>query len=145
MQDDCKIALRRRGICVIIPTYNNAGTIVDVVERTQAYCSDVFVVLDGCTDDTLSLLEDMPQRPELLVLPKNGGKGRALREGFRRAREAGFAYAVTLDGDGQHFPEDIPVFLEANRRYPGALIVGRRADLENADRSKASRFATCPC
>ena len=141
MQDDCKIALRRRGICVIIPTYNNAGTIVDVVERTQAYCSDVFVVLDGCTDDTLSLLEDMPQRPELFVLPKNGGKGRALREGFRRAREAGFAYAVTLDGDGQHFPEDIPVFLEANRRYPGALIVGRRADLENADRSKASRFA----
>ncbi len=141
MQDACKIALQRRGICVIIPTYNNAGTIVDVVRRTQAYCADVFVVLDGCTDDTLSLLEGMPQRPELLVLPKNGGKGRALREGFRRARAAGFAYAVTLDADGQHYPEDIPVFLEANRRHPGALIVGKRMGLENAERSKSSRFA----
>lgn len=141
MQDACKIALQRRGICVIIPTYNNAGTIVDVVTRTQAFCADVFVVLDGCTDDTLSLLESLPQRPELLVLPKNGGKGRALREGFRRAREAGFAYAITLDADGQHYPEDIPVFLEANRRCPGALVVGKRMGLENADRSKSSRFA----
>ena len=116
MPDACQIGLRKRGVCVIIPTYNNAGTIVDVVTRTQAYCADVFVVLDGCTDDTLSRLEAMPQKPRCIVLEKNAGKGSALKAGFRLAKEAGFAYAITLDGDGQHYPEDIPLFLEANRR-----------------------------
>ncbi|MBQ7517927.1 MAG: 1-acyl-sn-glycerol-3-phosphate acyltransferase [Bacteroidales bacterium] len=141
MPDACQIGLRNRGICVIIPTYNNAGTIVDVVTRTQAYCADVFVVLDGCTDDTLSRLEAMPQKPRCIVLEKNAGKGSALKAGFRHAKEAGFAYAITLDGDGQHYPEDIPLFLEANRRHPGALIIGKRQGLEKAVRSKGSKFA----
>ena len=141
MPDACQIGLRNRGICVIIPTYNNAGTIADVVTRTQAYCADVFVVLDGCTDDTLSLLEAMPEKPRLVVLEKNAGKGSALKAGFRSAREAGFAYAVTLDADGQHYPEDLPLFLEANRRNPGALIIGKRQGLEKMVRSKGSKFA----
>jgi len=141
MPEDCKIGLRNRGICVIIPTYNNAGTVADVVSRAQAYCQDVFVVLDGCTDDTLSRLEALPVKPRCIVLEQNQGKGRALKEGFRQAREAGFAYAITLDADGQHYPEDIPLFLEASRRNPGALIVGCRNGLKNAVRSRGSRFA----
>ena len=141
MPDDCKIGLRSRGICVIIPTFNNAGTIVDVVTRAQAYCADVFVVLDGCTDDTLVKLEAMQDKPRMLVLDRNCGKGKALKEGFMHARDAGFSYAITLDADGQHFPEDIPLFLEANRRNPGALIVGRRQGLEHVTRSRGSRFA----
>ncbi len=138
---DQQQALRRRGICAVIPTYNNAGTVVDVVSRTQAQCADVFVVLDGCTDDTRALLEGMPVPPRLVVLPRNRGKGKALAAGFRAALEAGFAYAVTLDADGQHFPEDIPLFLEANREHPGALIVGERQGLRDADRSRGSAFA----
>ena len=125
----------------MIPTYNNAGTIVDVVLRTQAFCQDIFVVLDGCTDDTRLKLEALDRRPELVVLEKNRGKGIALREGFRRALAAGFSYAVTLDADGQHYPEDLPLFLEASRRHPGALIVGRRTGMEAAVRSRGSRFA----
>ena len=138
---DGQKALRRRGICVVIPTYNNAGTIVDIVSRAQAQCADVFVVLDGCTDGTEALLSAMDPRPRMVILPRNGGKGKALKAGFKAAREAGFAYAITLDADGQHFPEDIPLFLEANRAYPGALIVGERQGLKDADRSKGSRFA----
>ena len=141
MPEDCKIGLRNRGICVIIPTYNNAGTVADVVSRAQAFCQDVFVVLDGCTDDTLTRLEALPEKPRCIVIGRNKGKGNALKEGFRHAREAGFAYAITLDADGQHYPEDIPLFLEANRRNPGALIVGRRQGLKDAVRSKGSRFA----
>lgn len=136
-----EVELRRRGICVIIPTYNNAGTIVEVVSRAQAQCSDVFVVCDGCTDDTLERIKGMPKQPRLVVLPENKGKGRALKEGFKAALEAGFAYAITLDADLQHFPEDIPLFLEANRKHPGALIVGERKGLEDAERSKGSIFA----
>ena len=116
--------LKDRGICVIIPTYNNAGTIVDVVTRAMCQCSDVFVVCDGCTDPTPELLKGMSPAPEIVLLPVNRGKGRALKEGFRAALNAGFAYAIVLDSDGQHYPEDIPLFLEANIKYPGALIVG---------------------
>lgn len=136
-----KKSLRDRGICVIIPTYNNAGTIVDVVSRAMNQCDDVIVVCDGCTDHTLDLLNAMPVKPVIVDLHVNQGKGTALKEGFRYALDAGFAYAITLDGDGQHFPEDIPVMLEANRRHPGALIVGERKNLENVERSKGSKFA----
>ena len=133
--------LRARGICVIIPTYNNAGTIADVVSRAQAQCSDVIVVCDGCTDNTLALLGELEVAPMILNLPKNSGKGAALKAGFRYALERGFAYAITLDGDAQHYPEDIPVMLRANQKHPGALIVGERKGLKSVNRSKGSKFA----
>jgi len=136
-----KKTLRDRGICVIIPTYNNAGTIVDVVSRALVQCSDVIVVCDGCTDNTVELLNSMPEKPEILDFSTNQGKGAALKFGFRHALEAGFAYAITLDGDGQHFPEDIPVLLKANQKHPGALIVGERKGLDSVERSAGSKFA----
>lgn len=138
---DQQQTLRERGICVIIPTFNNAGTIVDVTERALAQCLDVIVVCDGCTDHTLSLLQQMSVQPIIVDLKQNRGKGIALREGFREALRRGFAYAITLDGDGQHYPEDIPLMLKANQRHPGALIVGERKDLKKADRSGGSKFA----
>ena len=133
--------LRDRGICVIIPTYNNAGTIVDVVQRSLLQCRDVIVVCDGCTDNTLELLNSLEDKPTIVNLKKNSGKGSALKAGFRYAIENGFAYAITLDGDAQHYPEDIPILLAANQKYPGALIVGERKDLASADRSSGSKFA----
>lgn len=133
--------LRARGICVIIPTYNNAGTIADVVQRAQLQCKDVIVVCDGCTDNTLDLLERLREKPSIIKLKKNSGKGAALKVGFKYALEKGFAYAITLDGDAQHYPEDIPVMLAANQRHPGALIVGERKHLESVERSSGSKFA----
>lgn len=133
--------LRARAICVVIPTYNNGGTIADVVCRAQAECCDVIVVCDGCTDNTLEQLKGLEQQPAIVELPTNSGKGAALKEGFRYALERGFAYAITLDGDGQHYPEDISILLAANQKHPGALIVGERRDLESAERSRGSRFA----
>ena len=140
-EESLKSRLRSRGICVIIPTYNNAGTIVDVVRRSLEQCDDVIVVCDGCTDGSLQLLEAMSPKAEIVRLEKNRGKGIALREGFRHARQRGFAYAITLDGDGQHFPEDIASLLEANIEHPGAIIVGSRKGLETVTRSKGSSFA----
>lgn len=138
---DIRASLRRRGICVIIPTYNNAGTISDVVRRSLERCADVIVVCDGCTDGSVSLLENSCPEADLVVLPQNMGKGKALKAGFLHALERGFAYAITLDGDGQHYPEDIALMLEANIQNPGALIVGARKGLENVSRSKSSSFA----
>jgi len=135
-----KQTLRERGICVVIPTYNNAGTIADVVRRTLDWCSDVIVVADGCTDATPDILRGI-EGIIVVAYAKNAGKGTALKRGFRKALEMGFAYAITLDADGQHFPEDIPVMLQANQEHPGALIVGQRKNLEKAERSKGSKFA----
>ena len=132
--------LRDRGICVVIPTYNNAGTIADVVRRTLVQCKDVIVVADGCTDDTLDILRGI-DGITIVSYARNAGKGTALKRGFRKALEMGFAYAITMDADGQHFPEDIPVMLQANQQHPGALIVGQRQGLNKAERSKGSKFA----
>lgn len=134
-----KQLLHDRGICVIIPVYNNAGTIADVVERTLLHCDDVIVVNDGSTDSTKECLERIPGIT-IINSPKNEGKGAALRRGFRKALELGFSYAITIDADGQHYPEDIPLFLEANIKHPGCLIVGSR-DLKGVVRSKGSSFA----
>lgn len=106
-----KARLRSRAVCVVIPTYNNAGTILDVVRRSLEQCDDVIVVCDGCTDSTVELLSSLSGNIDILEFKTNRGKGAALREGFRHARQRGFAYAITLDADGQHFPEDIPAML----------------------------------
>ena len=117
--------LRDRGICVVIPTYNNGGTIGRVVEETLAECDDVIVVNDGSTDATASILSAI-EGITLVTLTKNSGKGAALKAGFRKALDMGFAYAITLDGDGQHYPHEISKFLQANREHPWSLIVGSR-------------------
>ena len=137
---ESKKTLRDRGICVVIPTYNNAGTIADVVRRTLTHCLDVIVVADGCTDGTLEILQNI-EGITIVSYAKNAGKGCALKRGFKKALEMGFAYAITLDADGQHFPEDIPTMLHANQKHPGALIVGERKGLEEMGRSKGSKFA----
>lgn len=132
--------LRERGICVVIPTYNNAGTIVDVVRRSKEQCDDVIVVCDGCTDDTVALLQQV-DGITIVSCPHNGGKGIALKRGFQKALKEGFSYAITLDADGQHFPEDIHIFLEANIDHPEAIIVGQRKGMESVERTSGSKFA----
>ena len=133
--------LRQRGICVIIPTYNNGGTIGGVVAGALEQCRDVIVVNDGCSDATAAILAEIQTEGLTVVaLDRNSGKGAALKAGFRKALEMGFAYAITLDGDGQHYPEDIATMLRANQEHPGALILGSRM-MDGADRSKGSSFA----
>ena len=126
---------------MVIPTYNNGGTIGRVVAGAMEQCDDVIVVNDGSTDVTASILAGLAKDGLTVVtLDKNSGKGAALKAGFRKAMSLGFAYAITLDGDGQHYPEDIATMLKANQEHPGALILGSRM-LDGADRSKGSSFA----
>ena len=136
-QNRQKEVLRNRGICVVIPTYNNGGTIGRVVEETLAECDDVIVVNDGSTDATASILSGF-NGIILVTLTKNSGKGAALKAGFRKAMDMGFAYAITLDGDGQHYPKEISQFLQANREHPWSLIVGSRQS-----HNGALGFAAC--
>ena len=134
-----KRLLRARGICVIIPTFNNEKTIGEVVKETLCFCDDVIVVNDGCTDSTAQIIGEI-DNITVGAYSQNRGKGPALQQGFRQALSMGFAYAITLDADGQHKPEDIPLFLKANQEHPGALIIGARP-LQGVERSKGSDFA----
>lgn len=137
--EEQKRLLRARGICVIIPTYNNEKTIGQVVAETLCYCDDVIVVNDGSTDRTAQILAEI-DNVVVVSYPANKGKGYALKQGLRKALAMGFAYAITMDSDGQHYPSDISLFLKANREHPGALIVGNR-DLRGVERSAGSAFA----
>lgn len=119
--------LKDNNICVIVPTYNNNGTILQVLKRIVPYAKDIIVVNDGSTDSTQELLESFDKENLIICSYRdNAGKGHALRTGFLKAKELGFLYAITIDSDGQHYPEDIPLFIEAFKKNIGSLIVGNR-------------------
>lgn len=126
MVADCKQYFKEMHTCAIVPTYNNAGTILMVLTRLQPYIEDIFVVNDGSTDETPRLLKEVDMEVNVIDYAKNKGKGYALKTGFRVARERGFDYAITIDADGQHFPEELPAFAEALKKHPNTLIVGNR-------------------
>lgn len=137
---DIAAAMRQHKICVLIPTYNNAGTLRAVVDGVLCVADDVVVVNDGSTDDTAAILHTFGNRITVITHPRNRGKGAALRTGFEHALKAGYDYAITLDSDGQHYPDDIPAMVQAIIEHPGALIVGRR-DLSGVDINGKSSFA----
>lgn len=117
--------------CAIIPTYNNGKTLTDIIERVRPVVQHVVVVNDGSTDNTAALLEQYRETADVTVVayPRNRGKGYALRTGLEKAREMQFDYAVTIDSDGQHFPEDIPHLLatvQAQLPDTKVMVVGSR-------------------
>lgn len=112
-------------VCIIIPTYNNDKTLNRVVEGVLIYTNQIIIVDDGSTDQTPAILKTYPNLNQI-HFSKNKGKGKALREGFKKALSLGYDYAITIDSDGQHYPNDIPVFIEALKRDKYALFIGSR-------------------
>lgn len=133
--------------CVIVPTYNNERTIVDVLRRIRAYTRNIIVVNDGSTPATMEVISaafDVSEMPEIVDYTPNRGKGYALMQGFRRALELGYRYAVTIDSDGQHFPEDIPIVMDCHLANKDALVVGSRnltADNMPSKNTFANKFS----
>ena len=105
-------AISEKKICVLIPTYNNEKTLKRVIDGVLDYTESIIVVNDGSTDSTPQVLAQYPQIT-VISLPENKGKGNGLKTGFRAAKKSGYDYAITIDSDGQHYPDDIPVFVEA--------------------------------
>lgn len=130
--------LKELKTCVIIPVYNNAGTIKDVVRRTLRFCKDVIVVDDGSTDGSSGFLSELGA--VVVRYEENRGKGYALKTGFKEAKARGFERAITIDADGQHFPEDIPAFVAQAKEHPDAMLVGSR-DLRMENMPGGNTFA----
>ncbi|MHC0444365.1 DUF2062 domain-containing protein [Flavobacterium sp. 3-218] len=117
--------LSSTNFCVIVPTYNNQKTLKKVLDSILDFTTNVIIVNDGSTDSTSEILKSYSHLTQIHH-PQNIGKGRALRNGFRKALELDFEYAITIDSDGQHFAADIPVFLEAIQNEPNTLLIGSR-------------------
>lgn len=115
-------------ICVVVPTYNNCATLPDVLHRIMKITDNVVVVNDGSTDCTHEILQRAAYSAlEIVSYGENRGKGHALKCGFKRALECGYDYAITIDSDGQHYPEDIPLVLDAFSANKGSFVVGVRS------------------
>jgi len=111
-------------IVAVIPAYNEAATIRDVAARALAQLTDVIVIDDGSTDGTARALKGLAVT--VISNPANLGKGASLWRGFALALAEGADAVVTLDGDAQHRPEDIPRLVAAAQAQPGRIIIGAR-------------------
>lgn len=141
--DFITVGVEENEVCAVIPTYQNAKTLLKVVADVHRVVDTVFVVDDGSNDGTAALLDKATgnERPEkVLTHPKNCGKGAALKTGLTYARQQGFRYAVTVDADGQHRANDIPALLKAVEEEPDALAIGSRG-LQHENMPAKSTFA----
>ena len=109
---------------VVIPAYNEAATIRELVESVLKIVPDVVVVDDGSSDSTGERLAGLPLI--LLRNERNLGKAASLWRGFDQALSLGAQLVVTLDGDGQHNPEDMPRLLNMAERSPQSIVIGAR-------------------
>ena len=115
---------------VIIPCYNEAGSIAGVVAHVRAYVSTVYVVDDGSLDTTAGQAREAGA--QVFSHTSNLGKGVALRTGCQRALQNGFLWALLMDGDGQHAPGNIPAFFARAQETNAGLIVGNRMGQEDS-------------
>jgi len=111
--------------CVaVIPCFNEAPLIAALTADVGRHLPHIIVVDDGSTDGTAR--QAQAAGAEVIRLGRNSGKGAALQAGWRHARQQGFTWVLTMDGDGQHSPDDIPKFLARAEHKAAALVVGDR-------------------
>ncbi len=112
---------------VLIPSYNPGPIVVETVRAARQYWNPVWVVVDGSTDESPALLQDMAQNDDglrILTLPRNNGKGAAVLHGLQQAKQLGYTHVLTMDSDGQHPATLIPTFMQASQEQPRAMVLG---------------------
>ena len=113
---------------VLIPSYNPGGLLRPTVLGALAQWAPVWVVVDGSTDESLQVLQELQaEYPQLRVIqqPQNMGKGAAVLRGIEQAKAEGFTHALTMDSDGQHPAALIPQFMAASIARPQAMVLGQ--------------------
>ncbi len=132
------MTMKNNSVWCVIPVYNNAATIKNIVEQSFNYIKNILVIDDGSTD--ANLIELLKNTQAVVIRhDKNSGKGAALLTAMNYLKAKGALSMITMDGDGQHFPEDLPSFLGAIDNNPDSLYVGVR-NFNQATIPDASRF-----
>jgi glycosyltransferase involved in cell wall biosynthesis len=108
----------------VIPCFNESASIAALVPAVRGQVACVLVVDDGSTDGTGRLAA--AAGATVIRHERNRGKGAALKTGLAHARQLGYEWAVTLDGDGQHAPENLPALFRCARETKAALVIGNR-------------------
>jgi len=121
---------------IVIPAYNEEATLYHIAKRALVHSPLVIIVDDGSTDKTIATLKDLPV--VLIKNKTNQGKAASLWRGFQTALKHNVKHIVTLDGDGQHAPEDIPKLLTKAISKPNHIIIGAR--LANKSVIPAKRY-----
>jgi glycosyltransferase involved in cell wall biosynthesis len=111
-------------VITVIPAYNEEATIGQVVEGCLRVDREVVVVDDGSVDATARIVGRLPVK--LLRNTRNSGKAAALMKGMLFAVEYGADLVATMDGDGQHRPEDLALLLACAEKNPGCIVIGSR-------------------
>lgn len=108
----------------LIPCFNEEATIASLVLKTKKYVDTVLVIDDGSKDDTVDLAKEVGAT--VIVHEKNKGKAAAIKTGFLYALDHGYDYVITLDGDGQHDPREIPLLLDKMIKGKVDISIGIR-------------------
>ncbi len=130
--------INRSKVAIVIPVYNHGTRISDVVLKASALDYPVFVVDDGSTDSTAAMLSSM-KNITVLTHQQNLGKGAALRTGFEAAQQS-CDWAITLDADGQHKPEDVENLLEVVTDTNRPIVIGKRQGMDGDHVPWTSKF-----
>jgi glycosyltransferase involved in cell wall biosynthesis len=125
-------------VAVVIPVYNHQERVAEVIRQVLELGLPVFVVDDGSTDGTPAVLASL-RGITILRHPVNLGKGAALLTGFAAAAKVS-DWALTLDADGQHLPQDGQAFLEVARRGERVMALGVRQGMAGENVPWTSRF-----
>ena len=113
-------------IALIIPLYNHSATLAKVVLEGQSFTDLIIVVDDGSSDGAAAVINKLPDSVHIIRHSRNLGKGAAILSGAEKALKLKASHIITIDADGQHYSDDIPLFIEAINRNPEAIIVGCR-------------------
>lgn len=111
-------------VCIIIPTYNEATAVGNIIQQIRQQGREVMVIDDGSTDDSAQISRNYGAI--VLRNSQNQGKGLSLIRGLRYVLEKNFDAAITMDGDGQHSPGDIPYFIQKARSSDAGIVIGNR-------------------
>jgi glycosyltransferase involved in cell wall biosynthesis len=122
----------------LIPVYNHGGPLGGVLAELARFDLPCLLVDDGSDEATKAQLRELALRfPSIRVETRmeNGGKGAALKDGYRLAHSLGYSHVVQLDADGQHDTSDIPALLALAKGHPRAMILIAPI-FENAPRAR---------
>ena len=133
--------LQKTDVLVIVPAFNEAASIAQVLRDIRSNGFKALVVDDGSTDGAASIAREC--QAQVVSLPLNSGVGGALRCGFRCAVESGYSAIIQCDADGQHLSQHLNDLLEASNLSGSHIVIGSRfrSSQNTLDPSTTRRFA----